>query len=177
MGPRQHPLPHSRQCGDRRGRPGRDPILLVGPIGGITLSIAATGLIYLSYFLCNIGLAVARWRGWPHQRAWFNLGRWGMPINILAILWGAVMLVNIALWASPELFGDFGSEGRAYWNPLINGLFSIGGQPLEGLPAWPLFETLVGLLLVLGSIYYVIAVRGRAVEIEADAVTGEGIIG
>ena len=72
------------------------------------------------------------------------------------------MLVNIALWASPELFGDFGSEGRAYWNPLINGLFSIGGQPLEGLPAWPLFETLVGLLLVVGAIYYVLAVRGRA---------------
>ena len=32
------------------------PILVVGPIGGITLSIAATGLIYLSYFLCNLGV-------------------------------------------------------------------------------------------------------------------------
>jgi urea carboxylase system permease len=153
------------------------PILLVGPIGGITLSIAATGLIYLSYFLCNIGLLVARRRGWPHQKAWFSLGRWGMPINILALIWGAIMLVNIALWASPELFGDFGSAGRAYWNPLINGLFAINGQKLDGLPAWPLFETLVGLLLVFGSIYYLIAVRGRAVEIEADAVTGEGVIG
>ena len=112
------------------------------------------GSIYLSYFLCNLGLAVARWRGWPRQKAWFNLGRWGMPINILALIWGAIMLINIALWASPELFGDFGSEGRGYWNPLINGLFSIGGQKLEGLPAWPLFETLVGLLLVIGSIYY-----------------------
>ena len=36
------------------------PILLVGPIGGFTLSIAATGLIYLSYFLCNVGVAIAR---------------------------------------------------------------------------------------------------------------------
>jgi hypothetical protein len=53
----------------------------------------------------------------------------------------------------------------------------VNGQKLDGLPAWPLFETLVGLLLVLGSIYYLIAVRGRAVEIEADAVTGEGVIG
>jgi amino acid transporter len=69
------------------------PILLVGPIGGITLSIAATGLIYLSYFLCNIGLLVARRRGWPHQKAWFSLGRWGMPINILALIWGAIMLI------------------------------------------------------------------------------------
>jgi len=153
------------------------PILLVGPIGGITLSIAATGLIYLSYFLCNLGLLAARRRGWPHKSAWFSLGRWGMPINILALIWGAVMLINIALWASPELFGDFGSDGRAYWNPLIDKLFTIGGQPVEGLPAWPLFESLVGLLLIVGAIYYLVAVRGRAVEIEADAVTGEGLIG
>ena len=33
------------------------------------------------------------------------------------------MIVNVGLWASPELFGDFGGEGRGYWNPLINGLF------------------------------------------------------
>ena len=153
------------------------PILLVGPIGGITLSIAATGLIYLSYFLCNIGLAFARRNGWPHKKAWFNLGRWGMPINIAALVWGALMLVNIGLWASPELFGDFGGAGRGYWNPLINGLFKVNGQPLDGLPAWPLFESLVGLLLVVGAIYYFVSVRGRAPDIEADAVTGETVIG
>ena len=34
------------------------------------------------------------------------------------------------------------------------------GKPMDCLPAWPLFETMVGLLLVLGLIYYVIAVRG-----------------
>jgi amino acid transporter len=154
------------------------PILVVGPIGGITLSIAATGLIYLSYFLCNLGVAVARSRGWPRQRAWFNLGRWGMPINILALVWGGVMLINIGLWASPELFGDFGGEGRGFWNPLINGLFVVGGQPLDGLPPWPLFETLVGVLLLTGAIYYAVALRGRAHEIEeADPTTGEAIIG
>jgi urea carboxylase system permease len=153
------------------------PILLVGPIGGVTLSLAATGLIYLSYFLCNLGVASARLRGWPHKKAWFNLGRWGMPINILALIWGAVMLINIGLWASPELFGDFGGAGRGFWNPLINGLFSVNGQKLDGLPAWPLFETLVGVLIVTGAIYYVVSVRGRAVEVQPDAVTGEDVIG
>jgi urea carboxylase system permease len=154
------------------------PILLVGPIGGITLSIAATGLIYLSYFLCNLGVAFARARGWPRTRAWFNLGRWGMPINILALVWGGVMILNIGLWASPELFGDFGGAGRNYWNPLINGLFTVGGQKLDQLPAWPLFETLVGLLLVTGAIYYAIAIRGSARDVEGvvdaapDAVIG-----
>jgi urea carboxylase system permease len=154
------------------------PILLVGPIGGITLSIAATGLIYLSYFLCNLGVAFARARGWPRTRAWFNLGRWGMPINILALVWGGIMIVNIGLWASPQLFGDFGGEGRNYWNPLINGLFTVGGQKLDALPPWPLFETLVGILLVTGAIYYVIAIRGSARDVEgvADA-SPDAVIG
>ena len=152
------------------------PILLVGPIGGITLSIAATGLIYLSYFLCNLGLLVARRRGWPHQKAWFSLGRWGMPINILALVWGAIMLVNIALWASPELSATSGAKAGVL-EPAHQRPVRDQRAEARGLPAWPLFETLVGLLLVLGSIYYLIAVRGRAVEIEADAVTGEGVIG
>ena len=83
-----------------------------------------------------------------------------MPINILALVWGGIMIINIALWASPELFGDFGSCGRAYWNPLINGLFSAFGTKLDGLPAWPLYETIVGALLVIGAIYYLVSIRG-----------------
>ena len=38
-----------------------------------TLAIGATGLIYMSYFLCNLGVMIARRRGWPHQGAWFKL--------------------------------------------------------------------------------------------------------
>jgi amino acid transporter len=144
------------------------PILLIGPVGGFTLSIAATGLIYLSYFLCNIGVAVARTRGWPHKPAWFNLGRWGMLVNILALIYGAVMIINIALWHDENLFGNFGTANRELWNPFINGLFEFLGQPMEGLPAWPLYESIVGVLLVLGIIYYVIAVRGTAHDVEAE---------
>ena len=153
------------------------PILLVGPLGGYNLSIAATGLIYLSYFLCNLGVLVARTRGWPHTRAWFNLGRWGIPVNILALLWGGFMLLNIGLWHDTNVFGNFGSEKRELWNPFINGFFQFLGNPLDGLPAWPLYESIVGTLLVLGTLYYVIAVRGRAHDVESDAATGETLIG
>jgi amino acid transporter len=155
------------------------PILLVGPLGGFTLSIAATGLIYLSYFLCNLGVAFARARGWPHTKADFNLGRWGMLVSILALIYGGVMIVNIALWVSPELFGDFGSAGRNAWNPLINGLFTINGTKLEGLPAVPLYEAIVGTLLVVGGLYYAVSVRGRAHDVEAAAVSSseDAVIG
>jgi amino acid transporter len=154
------------------------PILVTGPFGGFVLSIAATGLIYLAYFMCNLGVLLARSKGWPHQKAWFNLGRWGMPINILALIYGAVMIVNIALWADSSLFGDFGGDGRLYWNPFINSFLQWFGAPLDGLPAWPLFETIVGALLIAGALYYIVSVRGRAKDVEtADAVTGEAVIG
>jgi amino acid transporter len=153
------------------------PILLIGPLGGFFMSIAATGLIYLRYLLCNLGVLVARRRGWPQQRAWFSLGRWGMPVNILAIVYGGLMLINIGLWNDPALFGDFGGDGRLYTNPFIESFLTPFGQPIEGLPKWPTFETLVITVFLVGVVYYVIAVRGRAADIEADAATGETTIG
>jgi urea carboxylase system permease len=149
------------------------PILLIGPIGGFTLSIAATGLIYLSYFLCNIGVAVARTRGWPHTRAWFNLGRWGMVVNVLALIYGGLMIINIGLWHDEGIFGNFGTANRELWNPFISGLFSFLGNTIDWLPAWPLFESIVGLLLVLGLVYYLVSVRGTAHDVESAALPGE----
>ena len=47
------------------------------------------------------------------------------------------------------------------------------------MPAWPIFETLIGLILIFGAIYYLFAVRGRAhdVETQADAAGAEAVIG
>ena len=155
------------------------PILVVGPVPAISISIAATGLIYLSYFLCNAGVMAARMRGWPHERAWFSLGGWGKLVNLLALLYGGLMIINIALWADTALFGDFGTDGRLFWNPFINTFIKPFGQEVAGMPAWPVFETLVGAILLFGAIYYLVAVRGTAhdVETEADMVTGEAVIG
>jgi urea carboxylase system permease len=155
------------------------PILVIGPLGGFSISIAATGLIYLSYLLTNLGVLVARFRGWPHKPAWFNLGRWGKIINIAAIVYGGLMLINIGLWQDPGLFGDFGGAGRAITNPTIDGFIKPFGNAIAGLPAWPVFETLVVTLLVIGAVYYAVSVRGRAADVEANAdlATGEAVIG
>jgi urea carboxylase system permease len=153
------------------------PILVVGPLGGFTLSIAATGLIYLSYLLCNIGVLAARFRGWPRTPAWFSLGRWGKLVNTVAILYGGLMLLNIAIWKDPALFGDFGGDGRAITNPTIDGFIKPFGNAINGMPAWPIFETLVITILIIGAIYYAVSVRGRAADQEADLATGEAVIG
>jgi urea carboxylase system permease len=64
--------------------------------GAGIIAIAATGMIYLSYFVGNIALLRARMRGWPRTKAPFSLGRWGIPINLLALAWGGGMLINFA---------------------------------------------------------------------------------
>src|SRR5438093_3560364 len=162
---------------------GAIPLLLTGALGSIYMAIAATGMIYLSYILCNLGVLAARRKGWPHKGAWFSLGSWGTIINILALIWGGVMVINIGIWTDTKLFGDFGNDLRNTWsNPFINTFLSLGknadgsANVLKDLPAWPVFETLVGLVVVVGLAYYLVAQRGREDRVEADLATGEAMI-
>ena len=158
------------------------PLLVMGALGSIYLAIAATGMIYISYFLCNLGVFAARRKGWPHKGAWFSLGGWGTIINGFALIWGGLMVINIGLWTSP-MFGAFGTELRNTWvNPFINTFLAVGKKAdgsaniLTGLPAWPVFETLVGLVVLTGAIYYLVVQRGREDRVEADLATGEAVI-
>jgi Amino acid transporters len=158
------------------------PLVVMGALGSIYLAIAATGMIYLSYILCNLGVFVARTKGWPHKGAWFSLGGWGTIINVFALIWGTLMVINIGIWTDP-MFGAFGTDLRATWsNPFINTFLAFGKNAdgtaniLSGLPAWPVFETLVGLVVLTGAIYYLAIQRGREDRVEADLATGEAMI-
>jgi amino acid transporter len=154
------------------------PLLVTGAGAAIYIAIAATGMIYLAYILCNVGVLIARQRGWPQREAFFSLGSWGTVLNILAIVWGVSMVINIGIWTDPGLFGDFGNELRNTWsNPFINTFVKVGGQLLDGLPAWPVFETVVLGVIGIGAIYYLVAQRGRADEVAPDLATGEATIG
>ena len=76
--------------------------------GAGIVAISATALIYLSYFLGNVAILWARVKnGWPKVAAPFKLGRWGLVVNLLALVYGGAMLVN---------FGWFGAN-RVASNP------------------------------------------------------------
>ncbi len=47
---------------------------------------------------------LARRRGWPQNGARFKLESWGTIINILALVWGGLMIINFALWQT-DTFG------------------------------------------------------------------------
>ncbi|GMA51049.1 amino acid permease [Alicyclobacillus contaminans] len=44
--------------------------------------------IYLAYLSVPLGALIARSRGWDGTRAPFHLGRFGVWVNVLAVLWG-----------------------------------------------------------------------------------------
>jgi amino acid transporter len=114
------------------------------------IAIAATGMIYLSYFLGNIVILRARARGWPKTSAPFRLGPWGMLVNIVALLYGGAMLVNFA-WP------------RVASNPKPNQTvapakldFHIGF-----LNDIPILWTVVVVITLIGAIYYLITGRRK----------------
>jgi amino acid transporter len=161
------------------------PFLLTSSPG--VLAIAATGMIYSSYFLCNLGVLMARRRGWPHQGAWFKLGSWGTILNILALVWGGLMIINFALWQT-DTFGALGTASyplpdgtsvglRDLSNPILASTKVLGVD--VSLPPIPVFELIMGIVLIVGFLYYLLAERGRinAEKVEADMVTGEAVIG
>lgn len=153
------------------------PLFVTGAFAAFYMAIAATGMIYISYFLCNWGVWSARRKGWPHKGAWFTLGSWGTILNVAALLWGGMMIINIGLWQS-EWFGAFGNELRAIWtNPPINTFLQWNGETLSNLPAWPVFETVVGAVTLVGILYYFLSgQRGREDRVEPDLATGESVI-
>jgi amino acid transporter len=109
----------------------------------ILLATGATGLIYLSYMLGNIAILMARMKGWPTERAPFKLGSWGTVVNVLAILWGAAMLVNF-LWP------------RISSNPNLSALPNYPSW-LTAVGGVSIFEATVGVILVVGVVYYLVA--------------------
>ena len=114
--------------------------------GAGIIAIAATGMIYLSYFLGNIVIMRARVRGWPRTAAPFRLGRWGMLVNIVALLYGGAMLVNFA-WP------------RAASNPKPNQ--TSGLLHLNFLDGVPILWTVVIFIALVGAIYYLIVGRTK----------------
>src|SRR5438132_136191 len=117
-------------------------------------AIAATGMIYLSYLIGNFALLRARLRGWPTKKAPFSLGRWGIPLSVLALAWGGGMLVNFA-WP------------RAASNPTPNQTALALNFHWHWLNNRPVFWTVLVVVAAVGSVYFVLVQRTKASHLQA----------
>ncbi len=123
-------LPGSRSLSkvDASTRTPIGPALVVGLLAVVLLllnanhpsvveAIGSVSVVWinLAYLLVTIPLLVARFRGWPRgsdddSSPRFRLGRWGMPLNAVAVTWGIAIVVNTG-WPRPEVYG-MGFPGR-----------------------------------------------------------------
>jgi amino acid transporter len=129
-------------------------IFLLKYAGVAYIAIAATGMIYLSYLFATVAIMRVRLKGWPHEKGDFSLGRWGMLINALAILWGLGMLVNFA-WH------------RVATNPKASEITGLDFWKSGFLNSVPILWLILGAVLLVGSAYYWI----RRAQIPSPVVT------
>ncbi len=122
---RDNNLPFSRQLSkvDPVRRTPKVAAIVIGVIAVIPLLVNVTQpaiftilssisivLIYLSYLLVTVPLLRKRLlKQWPlrdeQSESGFTTGKWGLPVNIVAVLWGAAMTVNL-VWPRPEIYNS-----------------------------------------------------------------------
>jgi urea carboxylase system permease len=125
-------------------------LLLVLNVGNqrafFVLTSVAIIMFYIAYMCVTGPLLIARLRGkWPtpDHGPYFNLGRWGLVVNLLAVFFQIVVMINLA-WPRPAVYGA--DHWYFQW-----GAFSF-----------------TGLLGGVGIIYYLARLRGRPAAVLAE---------
>lgn len=160
-------LPFSRQLGKVHDR-AKVPIaatLLVPAIALIVLLInidqtqivavitsVGVSLIYLAYVMITLPMLRHRLAGtWKIPEGRFSLGAWGLPINILAIIWGIGMAVNLS-WPRATVYNPTAPK---HWYLLWGGVM------------------VVGLVYIIGFGYYQLIQRHKAGVLEEHRLTSD----
>jgi urea carboxylase system permease len=69
-------------------------------------------IVYLAYLFVTVPRLWHRLRRTPEHRpdpAYFSLGRWGLPVNVIAVVFGVFLLVNIG-WPRQAVYDPDGSS-------------------------------------------------------------------
>ncbi|MFF8955506.1 amino acid permease [Streptomyces sp. NPDC014894] len=86
-------------------------------------------MIYLAYLLVTVPMLIQRLRGnWRPAEGAFSLGRFGLPVNIVAVVWGAAMSLNLA-WPRAEVYNATGDQ---HWYLRWGAFLFIGAVALGG---------------------------------------------
>ena len=142
--------------------------------GASTIAVGATASIYFSYLLGNLAFMRARAKGWPRTKAPFSLGVWGKVVNVVAILWGAAMLLNFLTPSSATSAFDPNATGANYLRifsnpkPIQTDYFAEGKQlvdfKIDFLNKIPVIWTVFALVITIGAIYYFAVQKNKPFE-------------
>src|SRR5262249_4381675 len=119
----------------------------------LTEIVAGVAVLWanLAYLFVTVPLLWHRLRGWPAKGGrpvpgGFTLGRWGLLVNSLAVVWGVGMVINIG-WPRADIYG-------AQWYECYSAIFLTAG------------------LLVIGGAYYALVQRHKTGVIQEHRANG-----
>ena len=127
--------------------------LLAINVGNQGAFLVITGIAIIMFYIAYLGVTapmlVRRLRGqWPKpdHGPYFSLGRWGLPVNILAVIYGALVAINIA-WPRKQVYNSIGAHHWYFqWSPVL----FIGG------------------VVIIGTLYYFLVQVKKPTEVLAE---------
>jgi urea carboxylase system permease len=128
-------------------------VLLAINVGNQSAFYVLTSLAIIMFYLAYLGVTapmlVRRFRGeWPKPDTggYFTLGRWGMLVNVLAVIYGVLVTINIA-WPRNAIYN---SVGKPHWYWQYSPLLFIGG------------------IVIIGTLYYYLVQVKKSPDVLAE---------
>jgi amino acid transporter len=115
----------------------------------LVITSIAIIMFYIAYLGVTAPMLVRRLRGdWPKpdHGPYFSLGRWGLPVNIAAVVYGTLVAINIA-WPRNSVYNALGTQHWYWqWSPVL----------------------FIGIVAIIGSIYYFTVQVKKGSEVLAE---------
>jgi urea carboxylase system permease len=93
-----------------------------------TVTSVSVVIVYLAYLFVTVPLLWHRIRRNPAHvpnAAYFTLGRWGLPVNIVAVVFGVFLLVNVG-WPRATVYDPSGQSWVLHYSAPLAVVFAVG---------------------------------------------------
>ena len=117
--------------------------------GALFLALASVCIVmlYLAYLFVTVPLLLRRLTGWPKGASavtterggkLFALGAWGVPVNLGAVVWGLLMMLNLA-WPRVAVYNPSNGSWYLQWfAPLF-----VGGCVVVGAAVYLFYRSTI----------------------------------
>ncbi len=93
-----------------------------------TVTSVSVVIVYLAYLFVTVPMLYQRLRRNPTHfpdPAYFTLGRWGLPVNVVAVVFGAFLLINVG-WPRAEVYDPQGQSWVLQYSALLSVVVIMG---------------------------------------------------
>lgn len=93
-----------------------------------TVTSVSVVIVYLAYLFVTVPMLYHRLKRNPAHvpdPAYFTLGRWGLPVNVVAVVFGVLLLINVG-WPRAEVYDPQGQGWVLQYSALLSVVVVVG---------------------------------------------------